>query len=199
MSCGSREWTNPFRLWLQRYVLENKEVLIGIIMTWITQTKQLINSIRYSLPSLNRICTLYTLEEAKRFSLVKMSATDMNSLVPIDRDLEYTIESASDIRTKYFCHPHWWKQNNFVANVILRLELYVVLLFICTIQWILGWSKTIDSCDYSAVELSVLSQENLWKLWSAWKPGVLRGGCIQAEESRENHAFCNVPCIVYIC
>ena len=55
------------------------------------------------LPSLNRICTLYTLEEAKRSSLVKMSATDRNSLVPLDRDLEYTIEGASDFRTKYFC------------------------------------------------------------------------------------------------
>ena len=29
-----------------------------------------------SFASLNRICILYTLEEAKRFSLVKMSATD---------------------------------------------------------------------------------------------------------------------------
>ena len=54
-----------------------------------------------------RICTLYTLEEANRLSLVKMSATDRNSLVPLYRDLEYTIEGASDIRTKYFCHPYW--------------------------------------------------------------------------------------------
>ena len=53
----------------------------------------------FILPSLNRICTLYTLEEAKRLSLVKMSATDRNSFVPLDRDLEYTIEGASDIDT----------------------------------------------------------------------------------------------------
>ena len=46
------------------------------------------------MPSLNRICTLYTLEEVKRLSLVKMSATDRNSLVPLDRDLAYAIEGA---------------------------------------------------------------------------------------------------------
>ena len=40
------------------------------------------------------------LEGEKRFSLVKMSVTDSNSLVPLDRDLDYTIEGASDIRTK---------------------------------------------------------------------------------------------------
>ena len=39
------------------------------------------------------------MEEAKRLSLVKMSAIDRNSLVPFDRDLEYTIEGANDIRT----------------------------------------------------------------------------------------------------
>ena len=53
--------------------------------------------------SINRTCTLYTLEEAKRFVLVKMSATDRNSLVPLDLDLEYTIEGASDFRT----NPYW--------------------------------------------------------------------------------------------
>ena len=35
------------------------------------------------LPSRNRICTLYTVEGAKWFSIVKMSSTDRNSLVSI--------------------------------------------------------------------------------------------------------------------
>ena len=50
---------------------------------------------------------LYTLEEAKRFSLVIMSVTDRKSLVSLDRDLVHTIEGASDISTKCFCYPHW--------------------------------------------------------------------------------------------
>ena len=47
------------------------------------------------MPGLNRICTLYKLKEANRFSLVKMIATDRNTLAPFERDLEYTIEMTS--------------------------------------------------------------------------------------------------------
>ena len=146
----------------------------------------------------------------------------MQQIEPLDRDLVYTIEGASDIRTKYFCYPYWWKRNNFVVHVIFfRLELLWCYSLLSTFttgkealdrttieslftickpaltQWILGARKAIDTCNYFAVELSVLSQENLWKRWSAWKPGVLRG-CIRTGVSCEDHAFFNVPFIVYI-
>ena len=45
------------------------------------------------MPSGNRICTLYTLEGAKRFCLVKMSETDRNSLVPLTGTLSTQLKA----------------------------------------------------------------------------------------------------------
>lgn len=135
---------------------------------------------------------------SKEVLLVKMSATDRNSLVPLDLDLVYTsplkarvtsVRNISAIHTGenaiilssmwYFLGLNYcgaqlfikylydWKRNiephdNQSLFTICKLALS---------QLILGARKEIDTCNYFAVELSALSQENLSKTVICLKTG----------------------------
>ena len=119
-------------------------------------------------------------KQRARLSLVKMSATDRNSLVPFDQDLKYTIKLKERVKSvRNISAIHTGKNAIIPSSMsyLLGWNYCGAALYLVPGQQLGNdWKRSIEphdnrkfiydlqalsQCNYFAVELSGLSQENL--------------------------------------